>query len=290
MNPQLLRGSRYLVTLTLLGSGVLLSANVGPGNSAATAESPYSAVDPAEFEVSVAAGRATIHGHSASVEHEKNLEHAARQLFDEFEVEFRPLVAARGSWSAETLRLLEAVASSTSAVARMTDDVAEVRAVVSDSDLWHERFGAFVAGLHARVRVTADIIDVSPPSAGSCGRAYEHVRLQPIVFDRASADLRTSMHAILDKHVEFALDCGTYELAVTGHTDNRGDEQHNKALSLERAQAVAAYLVSRGVPLERVSATGAGSSEPIASNDTAWGRVRNRRIEFELRAVPAGSL
>lgn len=286
----LLRWSRYLVTPILLGSGVLLSANVGPGNRGTAIETPYSAIDPPEFEVSLAAGRARIHGHSASREHEKALRAAARRLFAQVDVEFRPLVAARGSWPGETLGLLEAIASSTSAVARLTNDVAEIRAVVSDSERWHERFGAFRAGLNARVRVNADVLDVSRPFPGSCEKAYDQIRSQPVVFDRASAELRTAMHSLLDRHVDFALDCDAFELVITGHTDSRGDEKRNQALSLERARAVAAYLVSRGVPSERVSAAGAGSSEPIASNETDWGRVRNRRIEFSLREFADASL
>jgi outer membrane protein OmpA-like peptidoglycan-associated protein len=71
------------------------------------------------------------------------------------------------------------------------------------------------------------------------------------------------------------------KLAIEGYTDNVGGAAKNQALSEKRAEAVKTYLVSNsGVPAERLTAKGFGSSKPAASNDTEAGRQKNRRVEL----------
>lgn len=70
-------------------------------------------------------------------------------------------------------------------------------------------------------------------------------------------------------------------IVVEGHTDNVGTEEYNKALSVRRAQVVAEELIDRGIP-NTVRIYGAGSSEPIASNETEAGRAQNRRVDVVL--------
>jgi OOP family OmpA-OmpF porin len=70
---------------------------------------------------------------------------------------------------------------------------------------------------------------------------------------------------------------------VVGHTDTDGEDASNQTLSEKRAQAVADYLVKAGLPADRFTATGYGSTQPVASNDTDEGRAQNRRIEFVVR-------
>ena len=69
---------------------------------------------------------------------------------------------------------------------------------------------------------------------------------------------------------------------VEGHTDNIGTEEYNKELSLARARAVARELNKRGCATNRIRIYGAGSTKPIASNDTEEGRARNRRVDVAL--------
>ena len=69
-------------------------------------------------------------------------------------------------------------------------------------------------------------------------------------------------------------------MVVEGHTDSQGSYATNQPLSLNRAEAVRAYLVSRGVPAEKISAIGMGSSRPITDNKTAENRANNRRVEI----------
>jgi len=74
------------------------------------------------------------------------------------------------------------------------------------------------------------------------------------------------------------------EVLVVGHTDNVGSDAYNQTLSQRRADAAKAYLVSMGIPQERIRTAGRGETEPIASNDTEEGRQHNRRVEIAIFA------
>jgi outer membrane protein OmpA-like peptidoglycan-associated protein len=69
-------------------------------------------------------------------------------------------------------------------------------------------------------------------------------------------------------------------IIIEGHADSQGDEQHNLALSQERAEAVRTYLITQGIAADRVVATGYGETRPIADNTKAEGRANNRRVEI----------
>jgi OOP family OmpA-OmpF porin len=70
-----------------------------------------------------------------------------------------------------------------------------------------------------------------------------------------------------------------------GHTDSVGSVDYNQKLSERRAQAVKAYLVSKGVDPAMISTSGKAGSEPVASNETSAGRAGNRRTEIEFQGV-----
>ena len=73
-------------------------------------------------------------------------------------------------------------------------------------------------------------------------------------------------------------------MVVEGHTDNRGSDRTNQVLSLNRANAVRDYLVSRGVDGDKISAVGLGASRPLVDNKTAENRANNRRVEIVIQA------
>lgn len=73
-------------------------------------------------------------------------------------------------------------------------------------------------------------------------------------------------------------------IVVEGHTDSRGSDEDNLALSQRRATAVRDYLVSQGVPEDRITAVGRGETQPLATNDTSEGRANNRRVEIVIGA------
>ncbi|MCB0994771.1 MAG: OmpA family protein [Acidimicrobiales bacterium] len=107
---------------------------------------------------------------------------------------------------------------------------------------------------------------------------------ETVVFPTGSTVLSAEARATLDQVVA-AMD--RYQLPVvevSGHTDDVGSAASNLALSQRRAESVANYLIFSGVPVERISARGAGEEEPLASNDTADGRAANRRVELTALA------
>jgi outer membrane protein OmpA-like peptidoglycan-associated protein len=73
------------------------------------------------------------------------------------------------------------------------------------------------------------------------------------------------------------------KVVIEGHTDSTGSDATNLALSKARAEAVQSYLVSRGVPADRMTANGLGSSRPVADNNTPEGRANNRRVEIVVQ-------
>jgi OmpA-OmpF porin, OOP family len=104
-----------------------------------------------------------------------------------------------------------------------------------------------------------------------------------IRFESGQATIDPDSTGLLDRLIETAFRCPTASIEIAGHTDGDGEEAFNQALSEKRAQAVMDYLVKAGLPADRFTATGYGSSQPVASNDTEQGKAQNRRIEFVVR-------
>ena len=76
------------------------------------------------------------------------------------------------------------------------------------------------------------------------------------------------------------------EVLIVGHTDATGSDSYNYALSQRRANAARAYLIQQGVSSARIRTEARGESEPVASNDTEYGRQQNRRVEVAIFASP----
>lgn len=102
-------------------------------------------------------------------------------------------------------------------------------------------------------------------------------------FDTDSDGLTDVAGATLD-HVVEAMNRYTRPVVeVGGHTDSRGNDDHNRTLSQERADAVVAYLAERGIAGERLNSVGHGESQPVADNETDEGQQQNRRVSFTAR-------
>ncbi|HJT86438.1 MAG TPA: OmpA family protein, partial [Bryobacteraceae bacterium] len=78
------------------------------------------------------------------------------------------------------------------------------------------------------------------------------------------------------------------KIQLEGHTDSIGSDEYNLKLSERRADSVRDYLISQGVPAQTVTAVGLGKMDPVASNDTAAGRQRNRRVDMVVSGEPIG--
>jgi OOP family OmpA-OmpF porin len=101
-------------------------------------------------------------------------------------------------------------------------------------------------------------------------------------FDFDKSVLKPEAQAKLDDLVSKTKGINLEVIIATGHTDNVGSDAYNQALSVRRADAVKAYLVSKGVEKNRVYTDGKGEKQPVADNKTAEGRAKNRRVEIEV--------
>ena len=105
-------------------------------------------------------------------------------------------------------------------------------------------------------------------------------------FATNSAVLNANMYPILQRLAQTLNQNPAATVSVVGRTDSTGSDAINNPLSQRRADAAKAYLVSQGVAASRIATSGAGSTQPIASNATVDGRAQNRRVEIFV-AEPA---
>jgi len=104
-----------------------------------------------------------------------------------------------------------------------------------------------------------------------------------IFFATGSAKLLAKSFPSLDNVVKIMQDNPSYKVDIEGHTDTTGTAEKNHVLSHDRANSVKAYLISKGIDESRISTVGYGFDRPIASNKTAAGKAKNRRVEMKLR-------
>lgn len=107
--------------------------------------------------------------------------------------------------------------------------------------------------------------------------------LKNITFDFAKYTLKPSSFVELDKVVALLKANTNFKISLTGHTDNIGNKTANLLLSLNRANTVKDYFISKGIDASRISTNGKGSGQPVVNNDTETNRATNRRVEFILR-------
>lgn len=105
-----------------------------------------------------------------------------------------------------------------------------------------------------------------------------------VTFAFDSSNLTSVAQTNLDKLAKVLVDNPDTNINVYGHTDSKGADDYNMKLSQRRADAVKAYLASKGIASSRMFAKGEGESMPVATNDTDEGRAKNRRVEFAITA------
>jgi outer membrane protein OmpA-like peptidoglycan-associated protein len=106
-----------------------------------------------------------------------------------------------------------------------------------------------------------------------------------VLFATGKYELLPIARDKLDEVAKALVDQGYKSILVEGHTDSKGKASDNDTLSLKRAESVRTYLVSRGIPSEKIRASGLGSSRSIADNSTPDGRANNRRVEIVVEPL-----
>jgi OOP family OmpA-OmpF porin len=102
------------------------------------------------------------------------------------------------------------------------------------------------------------------------------------LFDFDKAVLKPDGKAKIDDLATKLKDINLEVIIAVGHTDSVGSDAYNQKLSIRRAEAVKAYLVSKGIETNRVYTEGKGEKQPVASNKNSAGRAKNRRVEIEV--------
>jgi OmpA-OmpF porin, OOP family len=130
----------------------------------------------------------------------------------------------------------------------------------------------------AAVALEAETFDME-----ACVGRFEILsRTGNIHFPSGSARLDQRSAPLLDSIVDIINRCPDLVVKIAGHTDSDGGEAANQRLSEARAASVARYLAAQGVAADRMVSTGYGELQPVAPNDTAENKLRNRRIEFAV--------
>jgi len=130
-----------------------------------------------------------------------------------------------------------------------------------------------------KVEEATPAIAAALPVAQSCEFSGDQSEIN---FQTNSAVLTSTAKQMLDGFANELAECEAVSLSVSAHTDSRGEESYNRALSERRANSVVNYLNDSGVERTRLRTQAHGESKPIATNNTPEGRRLNRRVELFL--------
>jgi len=115
------------------------------------------------------------------------------------------------------------------------------------------------------------------------------VNLSDVLFDTAQATLKPGAREKLARVSGILVSHPDLKLEVEGHTDSVGTDEYNQSLSDRRAESVRAYLVAQRIAPQSITTKGFGEQQPVATNDTAAGRQRNRRVELVVSGEVIGT-
>ena len=125
-------------------------------------------------------------------------------------------------------------------------------------------------------------VPAAPAAAGPAVTASKVTYAADAFFDFDKSVLKPAGRAKLDDLVSKVKGVNLEVIIAVGHTDSVGSDAYNQKLSVRRAEAVKAYLVTKGIERNRVYTEGKGEKQPVADNKTAEGRAKNRRVEIEV--------
>jgi OOP family OmpA-OmpF porin len=205
---------------------------------------------------------------------------------------FSPIAAIREESAAESAELRKALSSSEENARREREAMAAKYAQDlgdDDGDGVANKFdkcpgtvaNTVVDGAGCPIKVQREIIKETKVVVTEADRKVVDEAIKNLEFDLGKSTIRPTSFSTLNKVAELLI-AKNFSLKLAGHTDNTGSMALNLRLSKDRAESIKAYLVSQGANASRIEATGYGPNQPIASNKTADGRQKNRRVEFTL--------
>ncbi|MCU0326466.1 MAG: OmpA family protein [Spirosomaceae bacterium] len=124
--------------------------------------------------------------------------------------------------------------------------------------------------------------ETKEPEASPVKIEENKFRLDKVFFDLGESNILPESYPQLDGLVAMMKEKPSMTIRVEGYTDNVGDPDQNRKLSLDRAYNVREYLISKGIAGKRIQFKGMGEANPISANDTEEGRKQNRRVEFVI--------
>lgn len=145
--------------------------------------------------------------------------------------------------------------------------------------------GAIAPKSPAPVAVVAPVVAPKPapaPAPAPAAAATKVTYAADAFFDHDKSVLKPAGKAKLDDLVGKVAGINLEVIVAVGHTDSDGSDAYNQKLSVRRAEAVKAYLVSKGIEKNRVYTEGKGEKQPVADNKTKEGKAKNRRVEIEV--------
>lgn len=126
----------------------------------------------------------------------------------------------------------------------------------------------------------APVAAVATPAPAPVVVAKPDYNFSNIQFEFNSGILRTDSYPTMDKAAAAMKMDPSVKFVLNGHASAEGTAAHNMSLSVERANAVKAYLVNSGISADNLSVKGYGDTKPLADNTTEAGRIQNRRVEI----------
>jgi len=130
-------------------------------------------------------------------------------------------------------------------------------------------------------RVKARIVS---PTAQSAPVALPN--LEPLQFESGQSVLTAANREMLKRHTQKLLAVPGAQVVVEGHSDSTGTSEANLTLAAQRAELVANYMVSVGLPIQRISAISYGEERPLDPANTPAARAKNRRVQFLVYRAP----
>ena len=127
-----------------------------------------------------------------------------------------------------------------------------------------------------------DVVKVEKVDLSAADKQILEEAFKNLEFASAKSEIKEESKADLDKIIEIMQRNPSYRLLIVGHTDNAGSAAFNKSLSLNRANAVKAYMVSKGIAADKFITKGYGPDRPVADNTSEEGKQKNRRVEMTI--------